>query len=143
MPLLKYTTQIDVEKTVGEIQKMLGKHGAQAVMTEYTDEIISSLSFKIDVNGIPLAFRLPCDWRPVLKLMEEDRKVPRRLCEQTQAVRVAWRIVREWIEAQMALIDTAMVRTEEVFLPYAIMRDGRTLAENVSENPKFLLEKGK
>ena len=28
MPLLKYTTQIDVEKTVGEIQKMLGKHGA-------------------------------------------------------------------------------------------------------------------
>lgn len=142
MPLLNYTTQIDVEKTIGEIQRMLGKHGAQAIMTEYTDEIISSLSFKIDVNGISRAFRLPCDWRPVLKLMEDDKKVPKRLCEQTQAVRVAWRIIKVWIDAQMALIDTSMVRTEEVFLPYTLMRDGRTLAERVSKDPKFLLEKG-
>ena len=32
-----------------------------------------------------------------------------------QANRTAWRIIREWILAQMALIETEMVTVEEVF----------------------------
>lgn len=141
MALLNYTTQIDVEKTIGEIQKMLGKHGASKIMTDYSDGVISALSFAITVNDQARGFRLPCDWRPVLTLMKNDPKVPRRLCDQTQAVRVAWRIVKDWVEAQMALIDTSMVRTEDVFLPYTVMGDGRTLAENVQDG-KFLLGSG-
>ena len=34
-----------------------------------------------------------------------------------QANRTAWRIIKEWILAQMALIETEMVSVEEVFLP--------------------------
>ena len=142
MALLNYTTQIDVEKTIGEIQKMLGKHGASKIMTDYSDGVISALSFAVQVNDQQRGFRLPCDWRPVLTLMKNDPKVPRRLCEQSQAVRVAWRIVKDWVEAQMALIDTSMVRTEDVFLPYIVMGDGRTLAENIQDG-KFLLGNGK
>ena len=143
MSLLNYTTQIDVEKTIGEIQRMLGKHGASAVMTEYSDGVISALSFKITFNGRDAGFKLPCDWRPVLTLMKNDPKVPRRLCEQTQAVRVAWRIVKDWVEAQMALVDTSMVQTEEVFMPYMILRGGKTLADTMKSDPKFLLGEGK
>src|SRR5438552_18436509 len=47
---------------------------------------------------------------------------------QLQAVRVEWRIVKDWVEAQLALIETRMVTAQQVFLPYAIMRDGRTLS---------------
>jgi hypothetical protein len=50
--------------------------------------------------------------------------------------------VKDWVEAQMALVETQIVRTEEVFLPCAIMRDGRTLAETVTEHPSFLLGPG-
>jgi len=31
----------------------------------------------------------------------------------------------------MALVETQMVSTQDVFLPYAVMQDGRTLAERV------------
>ncbi len=142
MSLLNYTTQIDVEKTIGEIQWMLGKHGAQKILTDYEEGVISALSFTILVNEKHMGFRLPCDWRPVLSLMKNDPKVPRRLCDQTQAVRVAWRIVKDWVEAQMALIDTAMVKTQEVFLPYLVMKNGRTLSEGIAENPNLLLGAG-
>jgi hypothetical protein len=59
-----------------------------------------------------------------------------------QAVRTAWRIVKDWVEAQMALVETQMVTTQQVFLPYAIMKDGRTLTEHVEQNPAFLLGEG-
>src|SRR3990167_1064848 len=142
MPLLNYTTQIDVEKTIGEIQRCLGKHQAQSIKTDYEDGQIVSLSFLLDINGKKAGFKLPCDWRPVLQLMKQDPKVPRRLCDQTQAVRVAWRIIKDWVEAQMALVDTSMVKTEEVFLPYMMMKDGKTLAETMQTNPNFLLGDG-
>ncbi len=60
-----------------------------------------------------------------------------------QAVRTAWRIVKDWVEAQMALVETKMASTTEVFLPYAIGRDGKTMFQKVVENPQFLLGDGK
>jgi hypothetical protein len=59
-----------------------------------------------------------------------------------QAVRTAWRIVKDWVEAQMALVETQMVTTAEVFLPYAVMKDGRTLAQHAQNDPNFLLGDG-
>ena len=49
-----------------------------------------------------------------------------------QAERTAWRIVKEWVVAQMALIETEMVDMEEVFLPYMLAGD-RTLYDVLSE----------
>lgn len=57
-------------------------------------------------------------------------------------MRTAWRIVKDWVEAQMALVETEMVTTQDVFLLYAVMGDGRTLAERVRESPQFLLGAG-
>jgi hypothetical protein len=39
----------------------------------------------------------------------------------------------------MALVETQMASTAQVFLPHAITRDGKTLSEKVAENPQFLL----
>lgn len=145
MPLLNYTTSIDPDKTASEIAKCLSSHGAKAILTEYDDnsEYITTLSFKISLDGNDIAFKLPCDWKPVLTILENDNKVPRSKCTQSQAVRVAWRIIKDWVEAQMALVETKMVTTEQVFLPYAVMKDGSTLYERVLTDGKFLLEEGK
>lgn len=144
MALLNYTTKIDADKTAAEIAKCLSSHGAQAIMTEYdeAENYVTKLSFKISLEGKSIAFKLPCDWKPVLEILKNDPKVPPRLADQSQAIRVAWRIVKDWVEAQMALVETRMVTTAEVFLPYAVMRDGRTLADHTKENPQFLLGKG-
>ena len=44
-----------------------------------------------------------------------------------QAERTAWRNVRDWIMAQLAIIEAGQVDIEEVFLPYLTDRNGRTL----------------
>jgi hypothetical protein len=142
MALLNYTTKIDVERTIGEIQRCLSKHGASAVMTQYDDNIVTALAFQITNGDNKISFRLPCDWRPVLKILENDPNVPRPLKEQTQAVRVAWRIIKDWVEAQMALVETEMVTTAQVFLPYAVMQDQRTLSEHFGSGD-LLLGSGK
>lgn len=139
MPLLNYTTSIKTEKTVSEIQAKLVKAGAKAILYDYDDNgNIVALSFKLIVNDTEAGFRLPTEWRPVLRILNDDPKVPVRLKTNEQALRVAWRIVKDWVEAQLAIIETKMVKTEQVFLPYMVMRNNNTLYENIKENPKLL-----
>lgn len=154
MGLLNYTSEIDADKTAMQIAKCLSMHGAQAVLTEYdpVEGTVSAISFRINLNGQNISFRLPCDWKPVYAIMYKGKKNPyvydekkRAALESTrrdQAVRTAWKIVSDWVEAQMALVETQMAKTEEVFLPYAVMGNGKTLAQNVQANPQFLLGKG-
>ena len=144
MAILNYTTEVPVEKTIGEIQRCLSMHGASSILTDYDkDGVVTALSFKIMIGDKPVGYRLPTDWEPVLKILEENPKVSRRLCTRDQAVRVAWRIVKTWIEAQMAIVETRMVDVSDVFLPYAVMKGGKTLAETVKTDPGFLLGDGK
>jgi hypothetical protein len=51
-----------------------------------------------------------------------------------QAKRIAWRQILRWSEAQVALIETEMVKTEEVFMPYIQLdSSGKTLFEKIQE----------
>jgi hypothetical protein len=143
MPLLNYTTQIDASKSVAEISAALAKVGARRVMYEYDDQgYIIALSFEIELEGQPIAFRLPTDWRPVLEVMKQDHKIARRLHTRDQALRVAWRITKSWVEAQVAYIETMIVTTQQVFLPYAITKDGSTVYEYIAKNSELLLTEG-
>jgi hypothetical protein len=46
-PLIKnYTTDIPVERTVAEIQKILSENGASAIAIEYHDGAITDIFFK-------------------------------------------------------------------------------------------------
>lgn len=135
MPLLNYTTGIDAHKTISEIQAILAEQGAQAILAEYDDTgNIVALSFRIKMNDNLVAYKLPSDWRPVLTILERDRKVPRAKKTKEQAIRVSWRILKDWIAAQMAIIETRMVTVDQVFLPYAIAKDGRTIYETIKTN---------
>lgn len=143
MSLLNYTTQIDAFKTISEIQQVLARVGASAVMTEMDNNgYITSLSFRIKLDEQNISFRLPTDWRPVLQVMNKDPKVPGRLCTQEQALRVAWRITKNWVEAQAAFIETMMVTTAQVFLPYAVTSNGQSLYEQIASDPSLLLTDG-
>jgi hypothetical protein len=144
MALLNYTTKTPAEQTIGEIQKLLSGHGVTAMMTEYDGPHVSAVSFRISIDGKPVGFKLPCNWKGVLEIMKNDRlQRVRYYANQDQAIRTAWRIIFEWVRAQLALVEVNMVTVPQVFLPYAIMHDGRTLSEHVESNPGFLLGEGK
>lgn len=131
MPLLNYTTQIASEKTVTEIQGILARAGALAIMTEYDQNaVLCGISFRIGTPHGPLSYSLPCDVEAVLRILTTQRKagkVPAKLVTKEQAARVGWRIIKDWIEAQMALVQTQMVTLDQVFLPYARTNNGETV----------------
>ena len=73
---------------------------------------------------------------------KEKRENPRKQIRDTreQAERVAWQIMKDWVEAQMALVDIEMVRFEEIFLLYIETDNGRTIYERLEEK-QFLMER--
>lgn len=143
MPLLNYTTSINPQKTVMEIQSMLAKAGASSIMADYdTDGNIIALSFRLkSPEGGDIAFKLPTAWQPVLETLKRQN-VTRSLQTDEQALRVAWRITKDWVAAQLAIIETRMVTTAQVFLPYAITKDGSTVYEYIANNSSLLLGAG-
>lgn len=137
-----YTTQIAIEKTVAEMHKLLAMHKATAIMTEYDDEgIVTNLSFKLKTATGEIPFRLPSNIDGVLKCLKQSPKVPRRLETREQAARVSWRIVRDWVDAQLAFVQAQQVDSMQVFLPYAqISEDGMTVYDKFKESPQLLLK---
>lgn len=128
------TTQIAPEKTAMEISSYLSKFGATQVLTTYEGGEAVGLSFMIIRNGHRIPFKLPIKWEPVLVAMKNDRQTSRSLCSKEQAIRVSWRLIYRWVQAQLALVEVGAVDIEEVFLPYAETRNGLTVYEQYIGN---------
>lgn len=142
MAILNYSTTKEVYETVSEIECILIKHKAKSIMKNYDGESVTGLSFLIDTGMQQIPVRLPVKVDECLKILKkEKRESPRKQIKDTreQAERVAWRILKDWVEAQMALLDMEMVRFEEIFLPYIETDNGQTIFERL-EDKQFLLE---
>lgn len=130
MPILNYTTGIEVQKTIGEIQACLAKRRVQGILQEYDGEgLPSHLSFRVMTPFGMMNYRLPANIDKVLAVLKKQKGVPWKLQTKAQASRVAWRIVKTWIEAQCAFIESEMVTIDQVFLPYAQNDRGETVYE--------------
>jgi hypothetical protein len=138
-PIANYTTGVEALKTVGEIQGILIAHGAKAIMMNYSDGIVVSLSFIVATSHGDIPIRLPINANAVLKVLQNE-KVPQSYANYPQAVRIAWRIVKDWVRAQMAILETEMVKMEQVFLPYMITGDNQTLYEKMVDKGFYLTE---
>lgn len=120
MAILNYTTTVDSFKTVSEIEHILVKHNAKSIMKNYDGESITGLSFLIDTGVQQIPVRLPVKVDECLEVLKKEKKnSPRSNIKATmkQAERVAWRILKDWVEAQMALLDIQMVTSMLYFIP--------------------------
>jgi len=141
-PLLNYSTKVSAIKTAGEITGVLVSHRARAILTEYgSDNEVTALAFKVNTPHGEVAIRLPIDADAVQKVLKKQRVAPRFL-DREQAVRIAWRIVKDWVEAQMAILETEMVTLDQIFLPYIVMKDGRTVYQRLLDT-HFQLPEGR
>lgn len=122
MPILNYTTKIAPVKTITEIQTILGTKGASRVSVDYKDGVPTAIMFELTVEGDILPFRLPCDIKGVRAALTKQ-KVAAAFRTEEAATRCAWRIIKDWIEAQFALIEAGQAAIVEVFLPYAYNRE--------------------
>lgn len=138
MGLLNYTTESEAAKTLGEITGLLVAAKAQAIMTEFDGAGNPvTASFRIVGKFGPMWFKLPCNYLAAAKVLNNQvraGKIPKKyLNDNIQARRVAWRILRQWLEAQLALVELEMVPLEQIFLSYMQTDDGRTVYERLEE----------
>jgi len=127
MAILNYTTSIKTEKTSSEIQKILVMAGAQAIMTEYDDDqILCAMSFKINTAHGVISFRLPANIEGVYRSLCNSSLRPG-YKNREQAARTGWRILKDWIEAQLAMVEAEMCEMAQVFLSYAQNDQGQTV----------------
>jgi tRNA nucleotidyltransferase/poly(A) polymerase len=141
-----YTTEVPVEKTIAEIQKMLVENGARGIAIEY-DELgkIKDIFFRIAVQNKELPFRLPAKPERVYAALHEGKPSHYhnrygKLWKE-EAERIAWRICKSWLEAQITLINLEQAKLEEVFLPYLVVGTNKTLYQAMEEQ-HFLLPSG-
>lgn len=138
MAILNYTTQINENKSVAEIQMILAKKNAKQITVDYENGNPSALNFQIIYNEQPIFFRLPCNVDGVLKSLYNTKGVPSAKRTREQARRVAWRIIKDWIEAQLAIVESRQAEIVEVFLPYALDNRGNTFFYSFTKSRKLL-----
>jgi hypothetical protein len=126
VPIANYTTTVTARKSIGEIQGMLVDHGAKHILIDYENEEPVGLAFMIATPYGDTGFRLPANIDAVQKVL--DRQRVRSHVDRQMAARVAWRILKDWIRAQIAILETEMVTIDQIFLPYMQTgKDGKTL----------------
>lgn len=122
--LLNYTTGVDADRTIGQISSMLVRFGANRISTGFgPDRRPDSIEFEVDTPFGLRAFRLPARVEAIeatLKKQVRARKIQPRFASREQAERVGWRIVKDWLETQLAIVESQMVTFDEVFLPYMV-----------------------
>ncbi len=92
----------------------------------------------MNLEGKLIGFRLPARLDQVEAVLKGEKRWRNSDDLKDQAYRTGWANIRDWVTAQMALVDTRMAKVQEVFLPYMTRKDGKTLFESL-EGTKFLL----
>ena len=139
MPILNYTTEVPAEKSISQIIGLLARKQAQSITQDFfEDGRVKAISFAIRVGVVIVNFQLPVNIEGVQGVLAKEAPYNNyRQCsrdayfmkQRQQAERIAWRIIKDWVEAQMAMIESAQAELAQVFLPYARQRDGRTTYE--------------
>jgi len=142
--LKNYTSDVPVSESIRRIEQVLLKCGVTGIMKEYAaDQRIVAITFRVTgEDGRPWMIRLPAKEKEAIDALFLDyadgdpiskdgqridgwspRKKKARKDFIAQGERTAWRIVKDWVEVQMSMIQLKQADLMEVFLAYAW--DGR------------------
>jgi len=134
MALLNYTTTVNAQKSAQQIQSLLVAAHAEKIMYDFKGGILDAIAFQLKgPDGGPIAFSMPANAAGVLSVLKRS-KIANRLKTIEHATNVAWRIQKDWIEAQVAKVQCGMAEITEVFMPYIITNNGQRMFERFSES---------
>ena len=139
-PVENYTTKVAAKRTASEIQEVLSGHGVTRIMLEFADGAPTGIAFEALTELGPRSFRLPVDVDAMHRLLIREKRAGRLsgisqalAQDRAHAERVAWRVVAEWIRAQMTLVASQMATLDQVMLPYLVTATGHTLYADYRE----------
>lgn len=153
MPILNYTTKVPPERSVAEIITLLARKSAHSITQDFfEDGRHKAITFIMVAGGIPTRFQLPVNIDGVTAALLRDKPYnPSRhhggRDKYTKKMRdlaewVSWRILKDWVAAQLAIVEAGMAEAAQVFFPYATEQSGRTIYELFIENNQKQLGSG-
>lgn len=117
-----YTSTVPASRSVQHIEDRLVKHGAKNILKLYNDQKkLEGVAFIIAIDGKDVPFRLPAKISQVEKILRGSISRPRsetmsRIAD--QAERTAWKLLSDWVDINISLIELGQVEIMEVFMPY-------------------------
>lgn len=121
--LKNYTSNQSASRSISYIEQKLIQQGANKILKIYDEDCrLKAICFSIIIDGEDISFKLPakvkaCETVLLSNLSARARPETRKKVPQ-QAERTAWKILQDWVEAQMAMIELSQTEIMEVFLPY-------------------------
>lgn len=135
--VVNYTTAVPVEQSLAEMQKRLAGSGASHIGVSYEDGDPVALTFMLLGPHGPRHFTVPVHVDAMQRLLREQeaagkfkslRKAKGHFTTREHAARVAWRVMKDWLAATLAIVEADMLRLDEVMLPYLMVNPDQTLA---------------
>lgn len=130
---LNYTTQVAADKTAHECLTVLGKYGARRAGVAYgADRVPMGITFVLDTRWGQRGYEIALNFdgtRDSLERAYKDRRIERKYTGHAQAQRVAWRVLKMWLESNLALVEAGLQAAEKVLLPYMLLAPDLTMFE--------------
>jgi len=141
--LKNYTSEVPVERTLIRIEAVLVKGGASGINKTYRDGELFSIGFTIPgaAKGSSMSVRMPARVDAVEKALTKGKYLAATAQGRMkkQAARTAWKLMQDWIEVQLSLVELQQADMIQVFLPY--LHDGQqTLYEQIKSGGYKALE---
>jgi hypothetical protein len=121
--LKNYTSEVPAITSMGKIERCLVEAGATDISKKYSDGVCNSITFRMMVNQVPLFFQLPAKvdacfkslWGTMTPRGQQQADLKK---WKSQAERTAWKIVSDWVEVQLSMIQLEQAEALQIFLPY-------------------------
>lgn len=147
MNIKNYTSGVPVSRTMARIEEVLVSGGASNIMKDYRNGVVDAVCFVVHepATNKRMAVRLPANVDAVYEALRTAVKRPRSGTLEKlkdQASRTAWKLMQDWVEVQISLIQMNQAEFLQVFLPY--VWDGkRTFFSTLKEGGFKMLTDGR
>lgn len=111
-----YTSGVPVDRSVSQIEAKLVAAGATNIVKMYENQQLAGLVFDLNADGKSFPIRLPARVEQVHEALDSR--------DFAQSQRTAWKIMLDWIDLQLTLIQLNQAEPLEIFMPY--IYDGRS-----------------
>lgn len=147
---VKYSTTISASQTAAEMQALLAQHGARRISIDYDQEAVPcAIEFTLETPHGQRSFALPAEADRMEQLLAREEAAGRlkagsraERTSRAQAERVAWRVMKTWLEAQLALVDAALIDMDQALFPFLKAAPDKTLFEVYRERESLALGGG-
>lgn len=118
MPIKNYTSKVKPTQTIIEIEEILQEHGIRQMHKFFDDDgQVEGIYFTIPFGDRMVHYKMPAKVEAVRQIMADDPDIRPGYVKNARCV--AWRIIKDWIDAQLTMVKVNLVEIHQIFLPYA------------------------